>query len=289
MKFILKFIFSNRIVSKIAFSLLFTGTVNLYAQTEANTIGQTYYDFLAAFFVLTIILIFAGILYFGFGKTESEETAEKTTEPQAFNKSGWAKIKYLLTRSTPLENEKDVLLDHEYDGIRELDNRIPPWLNGILYFTIIFGVIYMLNYHVLSTGKLQAEEYEEEMQAAGEVKSELIKSGSVIDVNTVTKLTDAASLSEGESIFKTNCVACHRADAGGMVGPNLTDDYWIHGGGIKNIFNTISEGVPAKGMISWKAQLSPKQIQEVASYIISLHGSNPPNPKAPEGEKYTGE
>ena len=109
------------------------------------------------------------------------------------------------------------------------------------------------------------------------------KTGTFINAENVKLLTSPADLSSGKSIFEANCVACHRKDAGGLVGPNLTDDYWIHGGGIKNIFHTISEGVPQKGMISWKTQLNPKQIQEVASYVISLHGTNPENPNPPQG------
>jgi cytochrome c oxidase cbb3-type subunit 3 len=130
---------------------------------------------------------------------------------------------------------------------------------------------------------LQAEEYELQVQQAEFERAALMKSGAFLNEESVTLLTDPPSLDAGKQIFTANCVACHAADAGGLVGPNLVDDYWIHGGGIKNIFKVIKYGVTAKGMISWQSQLSPKQMQDVSSYIISLHGTTPANPKQPEG------
>ena len=178
------------------------------------------------------------------------------------------------------------MLDHDFDGIRELDNKIPPWWKAFFYGAIVFGILYMINYHIIGDGNVQFNEYQQQVQAA-QLQAELLsKSGALISEETVTVLTDAISLASGKDIFTKNCVACHGAGGEGIVGPNLTDDYWINGGGIKNIFHTISDGVTAKGMISWKSQLSPNQIQEVGSYIISLYGTNPPNPKAPEGEKW---
>jgi cytochrome c oxidase cbb3-type subunit 3 len=129
-----------------------------------------------------------------------------------------------------------------------------------------------------------ADEYIEEMQIAQQHQEELIRTGTLINENSVTLLTDAQSLDNGKITFTNNCVPCHGPNGGGVVGPNLTDDYWIHGGGIKNIFKTIKYGVPAKGMITWQAQLNPKKMQEVASYVISLQGTNPPGGKPPEGQ-----
>ena len=138
----------------------------------------------------------------------------------------------------------------------------------------------MLDYHVLNSSPLQDEEYQLQVQQAEVERAALINSGAFLNEESVTLLTDPAALDAGKQIFTTNCVACHAADGGGLVGPNLTDDYWIHGGGIKNVFKTIKYGVVAKGMISWQSQLNPKQMQDVASYIISLHGTTPANPKA---------
>jgi cytochrome c oxidase cbb3-type subunit III len=218
------------------------------------------------------------LFYFGMG----EERKEPDFHPFGFLK----KIKDKLVGAVPIEKEGDILLEDDYDGIKELDNKVPPWFNLLFLITIIFAIYYLLDYHVFKTGKLQYQEYQEEMQQAEIQKAELIKSGAFVNENTVLRLNDAESLSAGKNIFKTNCVPCHGPDAGGVIGPNLTDDYWIHGGGIKNIFHTITYGVPAKGMISWQTQLNPKQIQEVASYVMSLHGTHPANPKPPQGDKY---
>jgi cytochrome c oxidase cbb3-type subunit 3 len=186
------------------------------------------------------------------------------------------------------EKVKDELLDHDYDGIQELDNELPPWWLWLFYITIIWGVVYMIYYHVLGTGPSSAEEYQMEMvraaemyqqpggDAAGAVEQEVIK---------VAALTDEQSLAEGKTIYTKNCVPCHGNNGEGTVGPNLTDDYWIHGAAMQDMVITITNGVPAKGMISWAPILTPEEIVKVASYIRTLHGTNPPNPKAPEGEK----
>jgi cytochrome c oxidase cbb3-type subunit 3 len=180
------------------------------------------------------------------------------------------------------------LLDgHEYDGIKELDNRLPKWWLGLFYLTIIFSAIYVLRYHVLKTGDLQAQEYEKEMAEAAE-KYKPAQSD-VSDAFAVTLLTDAASLEAGKVIYDKHCLVCHLSKGEGLVGPNLTDEYWIHGGSIRDVYDIIVVGVPAKGMISWKDQLKPIEIQQVSSFILSLQGTNPPNAKAPEGELYVPE
>ncbi|MFA7228895.1 MAG: cbb3-type cytochrome c oxidase N-terminal domain-containing protein [Melioribacteraceae bacterium] len=197
-----------------------------------------------------------------------------------------AKFKNYLTRLTPIEKEQELLLNHEFDGIRELDNKIPPWFHFLFYGTIAWGIIYMLAFHVFDDGQIQTNEYNAEIQQASLERQILIKTGAFLNEETVVELKDAAALSEGKEIFSKNCISCHAADGGGIVGPNLTDDFWINGGGIKNIFKTVKYGVPAKGMISWQTQLDPRKMQAVSSYIISLHGTKPANPKAPEGNKY---
>ena len=198
----------------------------------------------------------------------------------------WAKnIIMKLWGSKPMAEEGEIIMDHNYDGIRELDNNLPPWWTYLFYATIIFAVVYLVRFHVFN-GKNQIEEYEQEVAEARTALEAYKKTAKdLVDANTVEQLTDVADLKAGETIFKTNCVACHMQDGGGGIGPNLTDDYWILGGGIKNVFHTISEGGRAgKGMIAWKQSLKPLEIAQVASYVLSLHGTAPANPKDHEGD-----
>jgi cytochrome c oxidase cbb3-type subunit 3 len=186
----------------------------------------------------------------------------------------------------PLSQEKDLLIEHEYDGIQELDNPTPAWFMYLFYATITFAVCYLLIYHVFKAAPLQYDEYKNEVaQAAVANKAYLSKAGNMVDENTVKLSRDPAVLASGKTIFMTNCLACHGPQGQGLVGPNLTDDYWLHGSKIGDLFKTIKYGVPAKAMPTWEKLLSPKQISDVANYIKSLHGTNPPNPKAPQGTK----
>ncbi len=198
------------------------------------------------------------------------------------------KLNEMLTDTVPIEREEEVEMDHEYDGIRELDNNLPPWWLWGFYFTIVFGVVYLINFHISGTGDLQIAEYEQEMEAAELAKKEFLATQeNAIDENNLELLTDASALAAGESTFKLYCAPCHGESGGsnpGGVGPNLTDDYWIHGGGIADVFKTIKYGVPEKGMVSWQAQLSPNKMLQVASYIKSIRGTNPENAKEPQGE-----
>ncbi len=182
------------------------------------------------------------------------------------------------------DDERDILMDHEYDGIQELNNKLPPWWVGLFYVTVIIGCIYPFAFH-----EDHEVMYQKEMAAAdAKVKAFQEANGGAISEETVELLKDDAALTAGQATFVKNCVACHLADGGGLVGPNLTDKYWLHGGGIHNVFKTIKYGVPDKGMVSWKASLTPKEIQEVASFIlVKLQGTTPANPKAPQGEEYT--
>ena len=185
------------------------------------------------------------------------------------------------------EKVKDELLDHDYDGIQELDNELPPWWLWLFYITIIWAVVYMVYYHVLGTGPSSAEEYQMEMaRTETRYQQQGGETGAAGQEETkLTALTDEQSLAEGKTIFTKNCVPCHGNNGEGTVGPNLTDDYWIHGATMKDMVNTITNGVPAKGMIAWIPVLTPDEIVKVASYIRTLHGTNPPDAKAPEGEK----
>ena len=192
-----------------------------------------------------------------------------------------------LTDNVPIEEEVNVILDHEYDGIRELDNSLPPWWKYLFYATIIFSVIYLIRFHITGSGQLSLEEYNAEIQAASEAKAEFIaSSGEIVSEENVTFLADETSISLGQSIYAGNCATCHGQLGEGGAGPNLTDDYWINGGGIKNIFKTIKYGVPSKGMIPWQSQFNPEQMQKVSSYILTLIGTNPPNAKPPQGDLY---
>lgn len=267
----------NSVTLGILITLVFTFSTQLLA--AENDYPKNYYDMIAIFLILVIVVGFIAMIYFEGRKDLQQEVKE----------SLFARFRQFVTRSTPIEKEAEVMLDHDYDGIKELDNRIPPWFSWLFYVTIIFSVWYMIHYHVLGTGKLQAEEYQAEVQLAELKRAELIRSGAFINEETVTLLSDAADLLSGKAIYDANCVACHGQYGEGLVGPNLTDDYWVHGGGIKNVFKITKYGVPAKGMIAWQSQLSPNQMQEVSSYIISLYGTNPSNPKAPEGEKWVEE
>lgn len=189
-----------------------------------------------------------------------------------------------LTGAVPVEDEQKILLHGEYDGIQELDNALPPWWLWLFAITLVFGYSYIFYYHTLGMGDLSAKEYEKAMiQADAEVKAYLATQPTT-DENNVTALTEPDRIQNGKMIFEKNCVSCHGAEGGGGVGPNLTDNQWIHGCGIKNVFALVKNGSPTKGMIAWKDQLSPTDIQEVSSYILTLKGTTPSNPKAPEGE-----
>lgn len=186
----------------------------------------------------------------------------------------------------PLSEEKDLMLEHDFDGITELDNPTPAWFMVLFYGTIVFAVIYMLNYHVFEWSPLQDEEYAIEMKAAEAEKSVfLAKAGNLIDETTVKVNTDAGVIAAGKAVYVQNCIACHGQQGEGSIGPNMTDEYWIHGGTVHAIFKTIKYGVPEKGMISWEKTLTPKQISDVSNFILSLQGTTPPNPKAAQGDK----
>jgi cytochrome c oxidase cbb3-type subunit 3 len=195
-----------------------------------------------------------------------------------------------LTRSKEIEEEHDVMLDHDYDGIKELDNVLPPWWVNLFYLTIIFAFVYLVRFHIFNDYN-QASEFETEMAIAqAEVEKYKLTAPDLMDKEKVTLLTDAAALAEGKSIFEAKCVACHKADGGGSIGPNLTDNHWILGGGIKNVFNTIMEGGrEGKGMVPWKTEIKPSDIQKVASYVLSLQGTNPKDGKTPEGDVWVDE
>jgi cytochrome c oxidase cbb3-type subunit 3 len=182
----------------------------------------------------------------------------------------------------PLAEEKDLDLGHDYDGIRELNNKLPPWWLYGFYLTIVFAAVYLWRYHVSHSAPLSHEEYEIAVQKADEqVKEYLKQQGESVDENTVVML-GGDDIGAGKQIFQTTCVACHSDGGAGNVGPNLTDDYWLHGGDIKSVFKTIKYGINA--MPQWQNSFSNKQIAQLASYVKSLKGTHPANAKAPQGE-----
>ncbi|MFM6999284.1 MAG: cbb3-type cytochrome c oxidase N-terminal domain-containing protein [Bacteroidota bacterium] len=195
------------------------------------------------------------------------------------NKALWA--------SVPVEQERDIMLDHDYDGIKELDNKLPPWWVWGFYVTIAWGIGYLGYFHVMS-GPRQVDEFKTELAEKAAIKEAYLATNAMsVDENSVTLLTDEAALSAGRKIFIDNCASCHAADGGGLVGPNFTDQYWIHGGGIADVFGVIKYGVLEKGMISWQETLNPVQMQQVASYVLSLQGTAPAAPKEPQGNLWT--
>lgn len=209
-----------------------------------------------------------------------EETA--VAKPSSF-KVWWDK----LNSFKPMEQEADIDLGHDYDGIRELDNRMPPWWIYGFYLTIIVAGIYIWRYHIAETAPLSKQEFEIAMKHAEEEKAAyLAKAANNIDENTVTLITDKSAIDAGKNNFVQMCAACHGKAGEGIVGPNLTDDYWLNGGSIKDIFKTIKYGRPEKGMKSWQEDYSPVQIAQLASFIKSLHGTNPANGKDKQGDLY---
>lgn len=194
------------------------------------------------------------------------------------------------TKAKAIEEEHEIVLDHNYDGIKELDNSLPPWWVYMFYATILFGVVYLIRFHVLD-GDTQEIEYN---KAVAEARMQIDKykatAPNVFDIENVTLLTAEADLKRGKAVFNLNCASCHLADGGGAIGPNLTDEFWILGGGIKNVFNTVyNGGRDGKGMIAWNKTLKPDDIAKVASYVLSLQGTTPANGKAAEGEKWVQE
>lgn len=181
------------------------------------------------------------------------------------------------------EPKDPLLLDHEADGIKELDNNLPRWWVWLFYLTIIYSVIYLGYYHVFRSGDLQAAEYARESK-----KGEAIKAGAIAQFESslasLEPSKDPAVLASGQQTFVNLCAPCHRPDGGGLVGPNLCDDYWVHGSNYLDNLKIIINGVPEKGMLTWRGVLKPAEIQAVASYIYQFRGTTPPNPKPREDQ-----
>ena len=260
-------------------------------QATAKTIGgmaaSTFYVMATVLF-LELFIIIALLINIKFLLKTEKDKVLSPAEKEAFKRSHlswWDRFNSLR----PVSQEAELDLGHEYDGIRELNNRLPPWWLYGFYVTILFAAFYLWRFHVSHNGRLQTEEYEHSVTVAkAKVDAYLKAKGEAVDENTVTLLTSAEDIAAGKAIFTDpqKGPACHAADGGGTIGPNLTDNYWLYGGGIKDVFKTIKYGTN-KGMRSWKDDLSPKQMAQVASFVMSLKGTKPAVAKAPQGELYT--
>jgi len=261
------------------------------AKTIAGMSAGTFYIMAGVLFVELMIIIGLLINIKFLLKTEKEKLVTETSTPEQIavekkNKLSWWDRFNLLR---PVSEEADLDLGHDYDGIRELNNRLPPWWLYGFYLTIIFAGIYLWRYHVSHTAPSSKEEYERSVaKAEARIQEYMKKKGDAVDENTVKLLTSTDDIAAGKAIFTdpSKCVACHGVEGGGnAIGPNLTDDYWIYGGNIKDLFKTIKYGAK-NGMKSWKDDLSPKQMAQVASYIKTLRGTKPANAREPQGELY---
>jgi cytochrome c oxidase cbb3-type subunit 3 len=191
-----------------------------------------------------------------------------------------------FNKSVSIDKEETIVLDHDYDGIRELDNSLPPWWKWGFVMTVVFSVVYMWYYHV-NDGPKQIDEYNAAVLIAEQEQATyLAKAGNAIDEHNVKLITEAAELADAGVLFKNTCAACHREDAGGNVGPNLTDAYWLHGGSLPDVFKSVKYGWKDKGMPAWQHNMSAKQIAGLTSYIRSLKGSKVEGGKAPQGDLY---
>lgn len=236
--------------------------------------------------ILLEAIIVAGIIgrfLYGFLETSFKLQNEARIAKGKVALGAWER----LNATVALEEEKDIQLHHNYDGIVELDNDLPPWWKWGFVLSIVFSVIYLWQYHVVSSKPLQLQELAIETTRGEEETFEFLKkSANAIDENTVKELTDPTAIAAGSGIFSKNCAVCHGAKGEGLVGPNFADNYWLYGGGIKDIFTTVKYGKVEKGMKSWKEELSPLQMAQVSSYIRTFKGTNPPNQKEAQGNLY---
>lgn len=246
-------------------------------------------------FILGVIAVELLVLWYLAGNLDKllqprEELLKEAhqAEQSEFLPGIWAaQLWAMMNRSVALEKEHEIIREHDFDGIRELDNDLPPWWVWGFIFTIAFSVVYLWRYHVSQTAPLQEEELRISLVKAEEaIMTYRATLANQIDESNVEYNDDAAWLEKGALIYQQNCVACHGNYGEGGVGPNLTDDYWLHGPEINQIFKVVKYGVIEKGMTPWKELLTATQMAQVSSYVKSLRGSNPPNPKAPQGKLY---
>ncbi|MCW3092158.1 MAG: hypothetical protein JWP81_3227 [Ferruginibacter sp.] len=263
-----------------------TGEVVKVLPNYGGLSATTFY-ILVSVIATEVIAIF--FLFFSIRRIYAEMLPEKAAVAirQSNLAALWVKLdKKLFTKAIPIEQEADALLDHNYDGIQELDNALPPWWKYGFIITIGFAIVYILNFHVFHTGKNPTEEYAAEMSKA-KAEKEIYEANNKdkIDESNVP-MANAVGISNGKEHYMANCIACHGPLGEGGAGPNLTDDYWLHKGSLNDVYNTIKKGYPDKGMQSWAIKFNPKEISELASYVKTLKGTNPPNGKAPQGDLF---
>jgi cytochrome c oxidase cbb3-type subunit III len=232
-----------------------------------------------------VLVLLNGVLFLDNGKKVILGIDTAPTERAAKKQLTW-QDKLFQIKPTFMDAEVD--LKEDFDGITELDNPPPPWFMWLFYSTIIFGIVYFVRYPMMHYGENQLEEYNSSFASYESSKKKFnANQANNVDENTVTLEKDKSKLADAASLFKTKCATCHGPDGGGLPssGPNLTDDYWIHGNSVKEVFKTIKYGVQSAGMVSWDGQISPSKMQAVASYILSLRGTNPPNAQPSKGVK----
>ncbi len=281
--------------AKIITAMLAVSLPSLVSAQDATTVAAapvnigglsatTFFMLLAVIGVeLIVILVMA---FFVRSFLAKEKVKKPVLESEVKQETNWQQLWDKFNSFRPITEESKIDLGHNYDGIRELNNRLPGWWLYGFYLTIIFSGIYLWRYHVSNSAPLPGEELKIALIKADEQqKAYLAKAANNVDENTVIFNKDG--IAAGGAIFKQTCAACHGPEGqGNTVGPNLTDEYWIHGGSIKDIFKTIKYGYPEKGMQSWKDQYSPVQMAQLASFVKSLQGTKPLNPKAPQGDLY---
>jgi cytochrome c oxidase cbb3-type subunit 3 len=278
---------SSKIVSLLVLMLL-TGITGQAQEVQAvvppavpGVPHDIYIFFVLVALEFVIVMVLSGMLL-KFLKVEKEVTIGKSAKVIAFKN-----IFQKMNQTVAIEEEHSLDLNHDYDGIRELDNKVPAWWRYAFYASILFGGVYMYRMFVADTLPNQLQELDQANYAAAIQKAEYLKhAANNVDENTVAML-DASGIVEGSALFTKNCLACHGDKGQGGVGPNLTDEYWLHNGGIKDIFHSIKYGWPEKGMKAWKDDFSPVQIAQLASYIKSIQGTNPPGGKEPQGTVFT--
>ncbi|MCP4291536.1 MAG: c-type cytochrome [bacterium] len=180
----------------------------------------------------------------------------------------------------------DTVMEHEYDGIQEFDNKLPNWWLWIMWGSMVFGLLYWLVFHTLEIRDLPKGDFETEMRLADEAMFERMKNNPVTNESLMALVEMPAKVTEGREMFVKFCVACHLDDGRGLVGPNLTDNAWIHGCEPMNLYDIVSKGVAAKGMPSWINQLGPGGVQTVTAYVMTIRNSNIKG-KSPEGDPCT--
>ena len=253
-----------------------------------------YYIIFALLFITALLVIAVGVYLLRvmeMMKAELEKgKARRLGVSYVPAKGWWARLMTKVNASVPIEQEKDIELEHNYDGIRELDNHLPPWWKWLFYGTIGWAVVYIFVFHVWESLPLSQQEYQNEI-ALAEEKARLRKASQpeeIVDEQTLVFTNDAGLIEKGRNVFANNpCGSCHRNDGGGnSIGPNLTDEYWIHGGDVKSIFNTIKNGVVDKGMPAWGKAMSAQDLRDLTFFVMSLQGSAPAEAKGPQGEPF---